>query len=161
MAEKASVNSFAMKESLEYLVKSLPYGEGFLFVDEILHVDSEQISGGFLFHKGLSFYDSHFQEHPVTPGVILIECCAQIGLACFGMYLSQSEGAGQQRNTNQAFALASSEMEFFSPVYPGTKVQVTAQKGYFRFGKLKVTVRMIDAEGTLICKGTLAGMSKL
>lgn len=161
MAEKASVNSFAMKESLEYLVKSLPYGKGFLFVDELHHVNSEQITGGFHFHKDLSFYESHFEEYPVTPGVILIECCAQIGLACFGIYLSEGKNEAHMRNTSKAFALASSEMEFFNPVYPGTKVQVAAQKEYFRFGKLKVKVSMTDADGELICKGTLAGMRKV
>lgn len=148
-----------MEQSLEYLIKQLPYGAGFLFVDEILSVDSEQISGEFHFHKDLSFYESHFQEHPVTPGVILIECCAQIGLACFGVYLSTIEKKAQRVTANQAFALVSSEIEFFSPVYPGTKVRVRAQKDYFRFGKLKIKVKMENEQGELICKGTLAGMS--
>ncbi|SFR47302.1 3-hydroxyacyl-[acyl-carrier-protein] dehydratase [Robiginitalea myxolifaciens] len=147
-----------MEQSLEYLIKQLPYGDGFLFADEILAIDSEQISGEFHFHKGLNFYESHFQDHPVTPGVILIECCAQIGLACFGIYLSTMAHEAQKTETNQAFALVASDMEFFSPVYPGTKVRVSAQKEYFRFGKLKVKVKMENEKGELICKGTLAGM---
>ena len=132
----------------------LPYGDSFCFVDEILELTDQSIRGRYFFRPELDFYRSHFKEMPVTPGVILTECCAQIGLACFGIHLLDYKLAGGM------MAFTSSDMEFYQPVFPGETVEVGAEKEYFRFGKLKVRVKMYNQENILVCKGTLAGMLK-
>ena len=114
------------------------------------------VRGRFTFREDLEFYNGHFKDFPVTPGVILTECCAQIGLVCFGIYLSkEASQAGSQ------IALTSSEMEFYLTVYPGETVEVEAVKMYYRFNKLKCNVKMRNEQGEVICKGSLAGMLKL
>lgn len=142
-------------ETTKNIVKQLPYGKPFLFVDDIQFVNLEQISGTYTFPEKAPFYEAHFPQNPVTPGVLLLECMAQIGLVCFGYYLLRNE-----KNKNRQFALASSAVDFYTPVYPGEMVTVQAEKIYFRFGKLKCKVMMTNATGTLVCKGILSGMLK-
>ena len=132
----------------------LPYGESFRFVDEIADLTNDGIVGLYTFNPSLGFYQDHFKEQPVTPGVILTECCAQIGLACFGIHLLN------YALKESMMALTSSEMQYYHPVFPGERVKVIAEKEYFRFGKLKVKVKMYNEADKLICKGVLSGMLK-
>ncbi|MNI79112.1 3-hydroxyacyl-[acyl-carrier-protein] dehydratase FabZ [compost metagenome] len=68
---------------LNDIITKLPYRDPFLFVDELLHVDDNIIIGSYRFNENLDFFKGHFYGNPVTPGVILTETMAQIGLACF------------------------------------------------------------------------------
>ena len=71
----------------EIILSKLPYSKPFLFVDEIIHIDENGVEGTFTFDENLDFYKGHFKNNPVTPGVILIEVMAQIGLVCLGLFL--------------------------------------------------------------------------
>ena len=135
------------------IISRLPYEDPFLFVEAIRKIDETGVEGSFTFRENLPFYRGHFREHPVTPGVLLTECCAQIGLACLALFLGDLEG-----RRHGTFALSSSEMEFYIPVYPGEKVTVVSRKEYFRFNKLKCEVRMYNNSRQMVCKGVIAGM---
>ena len=134
------------------ILNKLPYSKPFLFVDEIISIDDNGAVGSFLFDENLYFYKGHFKNNPITPGVILIESMAQIGLVCFGIYLLQNE------NKNINFAMTSSEIDFLKPVFPNEKVTVYSEKVYFRFGKLKCKVRMENNNDEIVCSGTISGM---
>lgn len=137
------------------ILSKLPYTSPFLFVDKILSIDENSIQGEYTFSEDLDFYKGHFKDNPITPGVILTECMAQIGVVCLGIYLLNMEA---NSNENPAIALTSSEVEYLKPVFPGEKVNVVSEKKYFRFHKLKCEVKMYDSENNLVCKGTIAGM---
>lgn len=149
---KSTIVKLNALEPIE-IIHKLPYTEPFLFVDTITTIDDFGVEGGFTFRKELAFYGGHFKDKPVTPGVILTECCAQIGLVCLGIYLIEQN----QLEANQ-IAMTSSEMEFLKPVFPDETVKVESEKVYFRFGKLKCKVKMYDSSGTLVCQGVLSGM---
>lgn len=139
----------------EELIAKLPYQHPFLFVDEILAVDENGISGSYTYNATHDFYKGHFKNNPVTPGVILTETMAQIGLVSFGIYLlSKSSSTVSEIK----IALTSSEIDFFKPVFPSEKVIVKSQKEYFRFNKLKCKVEMFNESGELVCRGKIAGM---
>ena len=140
----------------DLIVDQLPYVAPFLFVDAVERIDDTGVEGNFTFRKELDFYKGHFKDNPVTPGVILTECCAQIGLVCLGIFLLN----GSQVTPNLKIGLSSSQMEFYKPVMPGEKVKVVSRKIYYRFHKLKCDVRMYDSKESLVCKGILAGMLK-
>ncbi len=140
------------------ILENLPYSKPFLFVDELVNVDENGVEGKFTFSKELDFYKGHFIGNPITPGVILTECCAQIGLVCLGIHLIGIEG---QEINKPRIGLSSSEMEFLLPVFPGETVIVRSEKLYFRFNKLKCKVKMYNAENKLVCRGTMAGMIKI
>lgn len=138
-----------------FILSQLPYSPPFLFVDKIIEVNENSIVGEFTFSPDLDFYKGHFKNNPVTPGVILTECMAQIGVVCLGIYLLNTE---RNKNESTGVALSSSEIEYIKPVYPGEKVTVSSEKQYFRFNKLKCMVKMHDVEANLVCKGVIAGM---
>ena len=137
----------------EIILSKLPYSKPFLFVDEIIHIDENGVEGTFTFYENLDFYKGHFKNNPVTPGVILIEVMAQIGLVCLGLFL-----LNDKLNKEASIALTSSEIDFLKPVFPNEKVTVISQKIYFRFGKLKCKVAMFNNDGIEVCRGTIAGM---
>lgn len=142
---------------VDSIIKKLPYTDPFLFVDNIETVTGNSIVGNYTFKRNESFYAGHFKNNPVTPGVILTECCAQIGLACLGIYLLRKVEANAQE---MQIALSSSEMQYLLPVYPMETVTVTSTKIYFRFNKLKCSVKMCNAQGAVVCTGILSGMLK-
>lgn len=136
------------------IISILPYQKPFLFVDELSQISENGITGNYTFKKGEYFYKGHFKENPVTPGVILTEVMAQIGLVSFGIYLMKDI----RLDSNPAVALTSSAMEFYLPVFPEEKVTVISEKEYFRFNKLKCKVQMFNSANELICRGHISGM---
>ena len=138
---------------LNSILAKLPYSAPFLFVDALTHVDEEGVAGTYTFDENLDFYRGHFNGKAITPGVILIETMAQIGLACLGIFLLNKDLIN-----GSSIALTSTEIQFLKPVYPKEKVTVISKKIYFRFGKLKCAVTMKNEAGQEVCKGILAGM---
>lgn len=135
------------------IISKLPYSKPFLFVDDILEINSDGVVGTYLFKNDSDFYKGHFKNYPVTPGVILTEVMAQIGVVCLGIYLMRSDF-----NSDDTIALTSTDMEFLKAVYPKEKVTVISHKKYFRFGKLKCEVVMKNESGDIVATGTIAGM---
>jgi len=142
------------KPFYQWIINELPYTDPFLFVDAISHIDTKGVEGSYTFGADSDFYKGHFKERPVTPGVILTECCAQIGLVCFGIYLLGNDASFKDIK----IGMSSSQMDFLLPVLPGESVRVVSELVYYRFQKLKCDVKMYNEENKLVCKGTLAGM---
>lgn len=139
--------------SNQEIIAQLPYSKPFLFVDEIIHIDENGVEGNYTFDENLDFYKGHFKDFPVTPGVILTEVMAQIGVVCLGIYL-----LNDTFSKTTSIALTSTEIEFLKPVFPNEKVIVISEKMYFRFGKLKCKVIMKNDKGELVASGIIAGM---
>ncbi|MCC9070014.1 beta-hydroxyacyl-ACP dehydratase [Flavobacterium sp. F-65] len=135
------------------IISKLPYSKPFLFVDEVISISENGVEGTYYFDENLDFYKGHFIANPITPGVILTEVMAQIGLVCLGIFLLNKEFT-----KNTSIALTSIEIDFLKPVYPNEKVTVVSEKMYFRFGKLKCKVTMKNQLGVEVCSGMIAGM---
>lgn len=142
-----------MVRDIQQILSLLPYAPPFLFVDELLSVDENGATGTYNYDADSDFYKGHFKDYPVTPGVILTETMAQIGLVCLGIYLLDGT-----IGSDIIVALTSAETEFLKPVFPGEKVTVTSEKIYFRFGKLKCRTFMKNEKGETVCTATIAGM---
>lgn len=139
--------------TIKDIISKLPYSKPFLFVDEIISINENGVEGTYTFDSTLDFYKGHFKDNPVTPGVILTEVMAQIGVVCLGMFL-----VNEKFTKNASIALTSTEIEFFKPVFPNEKVTVLSEKIYYRFGKLKCNVKMINAKKEEVCFGYISGM---
>ncbi|WP_138432600.1 3-hydroxyacyl-ACP dehydratase FabZ family protein [Winogradskyella algicola] len=142
----------------EEIIALLPYEKPFLFVDGIDSISEDGISGHYTFKDDEFFYKGHFKGNPITPGVILTECMAQIGLVCLGIYLLKDELSETQK---PQIALTANQMDFYLPVLPGEKVNVQSEKTVFRFNKLKCNVKMVNKDGELVARGTISGMLKV
>ena len=139
--------------SNQEIISKLPYSKPFLFVDEIIAIDENGVEGNFTFNENLDFYKGHFKDNPVTPGVILTEVMAQIGLVGLGIFL-----LNDNLNKKTLIALTLTDIEFLKPVFPKEKVIVISKKVYFRFGKLKCKVIMKNEKGQEVCNGMISGM---
>ena len=141
----------------EKIILLLPYQEPFLFVDELSKISNEGVTGSYTFKKDEYFYKGHFKDNPITPGVILTECMAQIGVVCLGIYMLKEEIS---EDNKPQIALTSSQVDFFLPVFPGETVTVVSEKEVFRFNKLKCKVKMFNQKNELVCRGQISGMLK-
>lgn len=133
----------------------LPYSKPFLFVDELHTVTEIGVEGSYSFPEDSFFYKGHFKDKPVTPGAILTEVMAQIGVVCLGIFLLTDA-----LTDDIEIAMTSTQIDFYKPVFPTETVTVRSTKEYFRFQKLKCKVEMINSSGELICRGTISGIIK-
>lgn len=138
------------------IISRLPYEEPFLFVDDLIEINEAGVKGHYTFRKDEHFYKGHFKNNPITPGAILTEVMAQIGVVCLGIFLIKDTIAFDEIK----IALTSTAIDFYLPVLPGEKVSVKSEKMYFRFNKLKCKVSMYNEEDSLICRGEISGMIK-
>ena len=135
------------------ILERLPYSPPFLFVDNLSEITENGAKGSYAFPEDAFFYEGHFKNYPVTPGVILTECLAQIGVVPIGIFLNKDLDPDHFQ-----IRLTSTAVDFFLPVFPGERVEVSSEKMYFRFNKLKCKVDMRNTEGNLICRGEISGM---
>jgi 3-hydroxyacyl-[acyl-carrier-protein] dehydratase len=140
------------------IIAKLPYQPPFLFVDAIEALSENGLTGSYTFKPDEYFYKGHFKNQPVTPGVILTECMAQIGLVSLGIFLLRNENV---LKSNIQVALTSHQIDFYLPVFPNEKVTVISEKEYFRFNKLKCKVKMFNRNDELVCRGVISGMLKV
>lgn len=144
---------FSPKELLEHL----PQQDPFRFVDEILEVDEDHIVATYRFRPDSDFYRGHFPGNPVTPGVILLEALAQVGVVALGIYcLALEVGSAEIKGTMALFTDAA--IDFSGIVKPGDRVTITANKVFRRRGKIRSQARMCLDDGSVVCSGTVSGM---
>ena len=143
------------------ILNYLPYKSSFLFVDNILSLNDDGVIGECTLKPDAFFYEDHFAGNPVTPGVIITEIMAQIGLVVLGIFLIMKETEFDFGDDDSLYPLlTSTDVSFYKMVLPGQKVTVISKKQYFRFGKLKCNVEMLDSKKELIAKGTFSGVIK-
>jgi len=138
------------------ILNLLPYKSSFRFVDNISSLTENEVVGDYTLRADAFFYEDHFVNNPVTPGVIITEIMAQIGLVVLGILLTRNENG-----VDKVFPLlTSTEVSFFKMVLPGEKVTVISKKEYFRFGKLKCYIEMLDSKQELVARGFFSGIIK-
>ncbi len=138
------------------ILEHLPQQEPFRFVDRILEVDDDHIVATYRFRPEHDFYRGHFPGNPVTPGVILIEAMAQVGVVALGIYLLSREAPDEVGKVVTMFSDVA--MDFTGVVRPGDEVTITGHKQFFRRLKLRSKVEMKLADGTIVASGTVSGM---
>jgi beta-hydroxyacyl-ACP dehydratase FabZ len=120
-------------QKIQEILKVLPQRYPFLLVDRILETDGSTHMVGL---KNVTinepFFQGHFPDHPVMPGVLLVEALAQVGVALllFG---------DQNRDAKLIYFSAIDKCRFRQPVIPGDqlRIKVTVLKQRDRYFKIK------------------------
>ena len=112
--------------------KILPHRYPFLLVDKILELEVDKRAVGLKNVTGNEyFFTGHFPEHPVMPGVLVVESMAQVAGT---LMLSKPENRGKL-----AYFMGINNVKFRQPVKPGDQllVEVKVIRLKTRTGKIR------------------------
>ena len=125
----------------------LPHRYPFLLVDKIVDIEEKKITGIKNVTANEPFFEGHFPEHPVMPGVLIIEALAQ---TCGILALKREENKGKL-----AYFASINNAKFRKPVFPGDTITLEIEVTKHRtkivqtHGKAKVSGEIV-AEADLL-----------
>lgn len=129
------------------IMEILPHRYPFLMLDRILELEpGVRALGEKLVTINEPFFQGHFPNMPIMPGVLIVEALAQTGAVAA---LSQPENKGKL-----AFFAGIDTVRFRRPVRPGDtlRMEVTLDKIRRGIGKGKGRATV---DGQLVCEGEL------
>lgn len=119
--------------------KYLPHRFPMLLVDRVLEVEQlKSISGYKNVTANEAFFEGHYPEMPIMPGVLIIEAMAQMGAL---MLLTEPTFTGQT-----PVIVGVEKAKFKKPVVPGDRLDILAEVMWFRnsLGMMKGTAKVGD-----------------
>jgi len=144
----------ADQEMKKRILALVPQQKPFRFIDEIIELSEEHVIGSYTFREDEFFYKGHFPGNPVTPGVILVETMAQIGLVPLGLYLdilSNTSSPG-------TIFFADCQADFLQMVRPGQKVIVRSKMEFYRRKKLRARTTLELESCEIAVQGIISGI---
>lgn len=116
----------------EALKRAIPHRYPFLLIDRVTITEPDKSATGIKSVSGNEpFFQGHFPERAIMPGVLIVEAMAQVACALF---LSKPEAKNKL-----AFFMGMEEIKFRKPVVPGDRLELKVEilKMGSRFGKAK------------------------
>ncbi len=112
-----------------------------LLVDEIVEQDQESIVCRKTFHQDEYFFQGHYPEHPLTPGVILCESAVQSGAVLLSEIVEVSGGVPVLTRMG--------DVKFKRMVHPGdtienhVKLDEVVSTAYYMTAQIKCNGKMV------------------
>lgn len=138
--------------------KDTPHRYPFLLVDRVLEFE---VGKSILALKNVScneeYFNGHFPEHPVMPGVLMIEALAQAS----GLLIFYTTKVGANASTNWYFLAGVDKARFKRIVNPGDQLHLYSEiikhkRDIWVFNaKAKVGNELVCSAELLIAKGAL------
>ncbi len=108
------------------ILKIMPHRYPLLLVDRILEMDpGKRIVGLKNVTINEPFFQGHFPDHPIMPGVLLVEAMAQVG----GLLLM---GAVEDPENKVVYFMSMDKVKFRRPVVPGDQVRFELEMLQFK-----------------------------
>jgi UDP-3-O-[3-hydroxymyristoyl] N-acetylglucosamine deacetylase/3-hydroxyacyl-[acyl-carrier-protein] dehydratase len=137
-AREVSVADGATLDIMQ-VMKVLPHRYPFLMVDKITKIEGNKITGVKNVSINEPYFEGHFPNHPIMPGVLQLEAIAQVAGI---LTLKQAENFGRL-----AYFMAAESVKWRKPVRPGDTlvIDVELTKARGKIGKAK-GVCSVDGE---------------
>lgn len=124
----------------------LPHRYPFLLVDRILEAEGNRVVGIKNVTINEPFFQGHFPQEPVMPGVLVLEAMGQVA----SIIVSLQPGSEKM----VAFLTSVEEAKFRRPVRPGDQLRTEAELVKFRSRMGKIHARG-TVDGELVAEATL------
>lgn len=124
----------------------LPHRYPFLLVDRITELTEEKVVGYKNVTINDNFFQGHFPEEPVMPGVLILEAIAQVGAVAI---LSKEEFKGKI-----PFFAGADKVKFRKPVVPGDKLELSCEIVKLR-GKIGIGNGVAIVDGKKVCEAQI------
>ncbi|HEY7715709.1 MAG TPA: 3-hydroxyacyl-ACP dehydratase FabZ [Candidatus Binatia bacterium] len=137
---------------IKEIFKSIPHRYPFLLVDRIIEIHgTEKIVGVKNVSMNEHFFQGHFPDKPVMPGVLICEAMAQVG----AIFAHNARGGIAD---NKVFVLTGLDnVKFKRPVEPGDqlRMELTCLKRRGSFWKMQGTATV---DGKLVAQAEISAM---
>ena len=136
--QRTSSSSYVF--DINAIQKLLPHRYPFLLVDRILElVPGERVTGIKNVTINEPFFQGHFPDHPIMPGVLVIEAMGQVG----GVLLLNESSEPEK---NVVYFTGLDNVKFRRPVMPGDTIYFRVEMIYLRRGicRMKGTAYVDD-----------------
>lgn len=133
------------------ILKHLPHRYPFVLVDRIIEIDEHKIVGVKNVSINENFFQGHFPNHPVMPGVLICEALAQVG----AIFAHNARGG---RDGDKIFVLTGLDnVRFKLPVEPGDqlRLELTCLK---RRGSFWRMLGVATVNGKLVAEAEISAM---
>lgn len=144
-----------MKYDINKILELLPHRYPFLLVDRIENLvltdDLVEVTGIKNVTINEPFFQGHFPDEPVMPGVLVIESMGQVAAVLLKLYTEIKEG-----ERRLVYVTSIDKVKFRRPVKPGDQLRTVAtlvkrRGNNFKF-KFRATIDGdLAAEGTMGC----------
>jgi 3-hydroxyacyl-[acyl-carrier-protein] dehydratase len=131
---------------IEEIKKILPHRYPFLLVDKIIEITCGRAVGIKNVTINEYFFQGHYPDHPVMPGVLIVEAMAQVG-AILILNPDNQEGI-------VPYLASIDKLKFRKPVYPGDQLRIEVETIATKanMGKMKTTAYV---DGDIVTEGEM------
>lgn len=124
----------------------LPHRYPFLLVDKVEEITESKVVA----YKNVTinepFFQGHFPDYPVMPGVLILEALAQMGAICI---LSKEEFKGKI-----GFLVGADKVRWKQQVMPGDRLDLEIEITKLR-GSIGVGTGYASVDGKVVCQGEI------
>lgn len=136
---------------IEKIMEIIPHRYPFLLIDRIVEVRDDFVCGIKCVTMNEWFFQGHFPQKPVMPGVLIIEAMAQTGAVIVHQF---------EENTGKLVFLAGVDgAKFRRLVQPGDVLRIEVTQVYRRRGVGRSTAKAFVGDD-LACEATLTFMAE-
>ncbi len=136
---------------IEKIVEILPHRYPFLLIDRIIEVQEKFVRGIKCVTMNEWFFQGHFPQKPVMPGVLIVEAMAQTGAVMVHQW--------EENKGKLVFLAGIDGARFRRLVQPGDVITFEVTEVYRRRGVGRSEAKAF-VDGELVCEATLTFMAE-